>query len=67
MKKVGICFSKDLQGQDPLGHIVTKIRVYLRLLDLMQKEGWEAYVLTRKTYKGGGIFNGGWQYRDGNF
>ena len=67
MKKVGICFSKDLQGQDPLGHIVTKIRVYLRLLDLMQKEGWEAYVLTRKTYKGGGIFDGGWQYRDGNF
>jgi hypothetical protein len=33
----------------------------------MQKEGWEAYVLTRKTYKGGGIFDGGWQYRDGNF
>jgi glutathione synthase/RimK-type ligase-like ATP-grasp enzyme len=67
MKKVGICFSKDLQGNSPLSHIVTKISVYLRLLDFINAEGWDAYILTRKTYKGNGKFAGGWKYLNGKF
>ncbi len=66
-KKVGICFSKDLRGTSPLAHIITKLPVYVRLLGLMTKEGWEVYVLTRKTYKGNGIFEGGWRFENGKF
>lgn len=67
MKKVGICFSKELQGVKPLGHIGTKLPVYLRLLDFMKNAGWEVYVLTRKTYKNNGVFEGGWRYDGGSF
>ncbi len=67
MKKVGICFSKDLRGNLPLSYITAKISVYLRLLDLMNAEGWDAYILTRKTYKGNGKFAGGWKYLNGKF
>lgn len=64
---VGICFSKDFLGNIPLAHIGTKLPVYMRLLDLMQEEGWNVFVLTRKTYKGDGVFNGVWKYTDGKF
>lgn len=64
-RNVGICFSKELFGDKPLSHIGLKLPVYMRLLDLVREAGWEAYVLTRKTYKGSGIFQGGWKY-DGN-
>ncbi len=67
MKKVGVCFSKELRGNTPLSHIISKISVYLRLLDFMEKEGWEVYVLTKKTYKGKGKFAGGWKYSNGKF
>lgn len=67
MKKVGICFSKELEGVSPISHIGTKTPVYLRLLDLVEEEGWEPYVLTRKTYKGKGIFGGGWKYSHKKF
>jgi glutathione synthase/RimK-type ligase-like ATP-grasp enzyme len=63
----GICFSKDFEGNDPLGHIGVKKPVYLRLLELCGKEGWNVYVLTRKTYKDDGIFEGSWKFNDGKF
>jgi len=66
-KKVGICFSKELNGITPLSHIVTKFPVYMRLLKLMRGVGWEVYVLTRKTYKGNGIFEGGWIFDGDKF
>lgn len=66
-KKVGICFSKELQGETPLSHIVGKLNVYMRLLELMSEEGWEVYILTRRTYRGDGIFDGGWLYKKGSF
>jgi hypothetical protein len=66
-KKVGICFSKEITVEDPLGHIGKKLPVYLELLDRINETGWDAYVLTRKTYLGNGIFNGGWRYIDGKF
>jgi len=65
--KVGICFSKELQGSSPLSHIIGKLPVYIRLLEFMKEEGWEVYVLTRKVYKGNGIFEGGWLYDAGIF
>jgi glutathione synthase/RimK-type ligase-like ATP-grasp enzyme len=33
----------------------------------MKEEGWDVYILTRKTYKGKGIFEGGWLYDAGKF
>lgn len=63
----GICFSKDFIGNDPLGHIGPKLPVYLRLLELCKNEGWNVYVLTKKTYKGGGIFDGAWIFEDNKF
>lgn len=65
--KVGICFSKELDGVEPLSHIVSKLPVYIRLLTLMENKGWEVYVLTRKTYKGNGVFEGGWPFKNGEF
>lgn len=65
--KVGVCFSKELQGETPLSHIVGKLDVYMRLLELMSEAGWDVYILTRKTYRGDGIFEGGWLYKKGCF
>ena len=67
MVKFGMCFSRDFEGVVPLGHIGKKLPVYLRLLNLCQKEGWEAYVLTRKTYEGGNNFDGAWLFNNGKF
>jgi len=66
-KKVGICFSKDFTGETPLSHIQKKYKVYLRLLELCQKENWDVFVLTKKTYIGKGIFNGVWRFGQGEF
>ncbi len=60
MINFGICFSKDFVGENPLSHVGTKFPVYLEFLKMCQKEGWEVYVLTRKTYSGNGIFKGVW-------
>jgi len=65
--KIGVVFSKEFSGNDPLGHIGVKLPVYLRLLELCRKEGWEVYVLTRKTYEGNGIFAGSWKFDKGRF
>jgi glutathione synthase/RimK-type ligase-like ATP-grasp enzyme len=66
-KKVGICFSKELAGDDPLSHIGVKKPVYMRLLEFIEKEGWDAYVLTRLTYKGKDVFEGGWKFNGTGF
>ncbi len=62
-----MCFSRDFEGTTPLSHIGKKLPVYLRFLELCQKEGWEVYVLTRKTYIGNGQFNGAWLFGNGKF
>ena len=69
MKKVnfGMAFSKEFAGNDPLSHIVTKLPVYLELLELCRKMGWDSYVFTRLTYMEGGIFKGSWRYDNGKF
>jgi glutathione synthase/RimK-type ligase-like ATP-grasp enzyme len=59
---VGMCFSREFQGGAPLDHIGVKLPTYLRLLSLCQEKGWGAYVLTRRTYKGNGIFDGVWEF-----
>jgi glutathione synthase/RimK-type ligase-like ATP-grasp enzyme len=66
-KRVGICFSRDLTGTDPLSHIIAKKPVYLRLLDLLVEEGFAVFVLTRKTYLGNGVFDGVWEYQNKQF
>ena len=65
--KVGIAFSKEFKGNSPLGHIGVKLPVYLRFLELCQAKGWGVYVLTKKTYKGSGIFKGCWKFSKGKF
>lgn len=67
MIRFGICFSRDFKGHEPLGHIGTKLPVYLQLLELCQKEGWEVYVLTRKTYEYDSTFNGAWLFANSRF
>ncbi|MFH1863714.1 MAG: ATP-grasp domain-containing protein [bacterium] len=65
--KVGLCFSRPFEGIAPLDHIGIKQPVYLRLLELCGKEGWETYVLTKKTYMGDGVFAGAWLFNKGGF
>ncbi|OGM15263.1 hypothetical protein A2985_00660 [Candidatus Woesebacteria bacterium RIFCSPLOWO2_01_FULL_43_11] len=65
--RVGMAFSRQFRGSSPLGHIGVKLPVYIRLLTLCEAKGWEVYVLTKKTYKGNGIFEGSWRYLDGKF
>ncbi len=67
MKNIGICFSKEFEGDNPLGHIGVKLPVYTRLLDLLVKAGYSAFVLTKKTYVGGGVFDGVWEWGDMGF
>lgn len=67
MKKVGVCFSKEFEGNTPLSHIGIKLPVYLRLLDLLNSAGYESFVLTKKTYIGDGIFDGVWKWGDMGF
>jgi glutathione synthase/RimK-type ligase-like ATP-grasp enzyme len=67
MIRFGMCFSRDFEGSSPLNHIGPKLQVYLRLLELCQNEGWEVYVLTRKTYKENGKFEGAWLFKNGKF
>jgi len=60
-------FSKEFSGNNPLGHIGTKKAVYIRFLELCVEAGWDTYVLTKKTYKGNGIFEGVWKFSDEKF
>jgi len=65
--KVGMAFSKPFRGNSPLAHIGVKLPVYIKLLALCVAKGWEAYVLTKKTYKGEGIFEGSWKFVNDKF
>ena len=65
--KIGIMFSRNFEGNDPVGHIGIKLPVYKRLLELCEKKGWDTYVLTRKTYVGNGVFKGVWKFTQGKF
>lgn len=65
--KFGVLFSKNFEGNKPLGHIGRKLPVYTRLLEFCQNEGWEVYILTRKTYQGKGVFQGVWFFENGKF
>jgi glutathione synthase/RimK-type ligase-like ATP-grasp enzyme len=67
MKNIGICFSKELTGETPLSHIVIKLPVYMRFLEMIKAKGWGAYMLTKKTYIGNGVFDGGWIFDNGKF
>ena len=64
---VGMAFSKDFKGNSPLKHIGVKLPVYIRLLKLCEDKGWNVYVLTKKTYKGDGVFKGSWKFSHGKF
>lgn len=64
--RVGMAFSRDFRGNSPLGHIGIKLPVYIQLLKLCQAKGWEVYVLTKKTYKENGTFEGSWKFLSGN-
>lgn len=66
-KNIGMAFGREFIGDTPLDHIGAKKAVYIRLLELCEREGWEAYVITRKTYKGNGIFEGSWKFNGGGF
>jgi len=65
--KVGICFSRPFEGNSPLSHIGKKLPVYLRLLQFCRQSGWKAFILTRKTYAGRGVFKGSWRFDKGKF
>ena len=67
MRKFGMCFSREFEETDPLGHIGRKRPTYINLFELAHKKGWEAYAVTRRTYEGKGVFNGAWKFKDGNF
>jgi len=66
-KNVGMMFSRDFIGNNPLAHIGAKRPVYIHFLELCENEGWGAFVLTHKTYKGNGIFDGVWKFNQGKF
>lgn len=60
MTNFGICFSKEFKGDNPLSHTGKKLSVYLQLLKFCENEGWRVYILTRRTYRSGNVFDGGW-------
>ena len=66
-KNIGMAFSREFVGEDPLAHIGVKKPVYVKFLELCMLRGWNAYVLTRKTYKGNGIFEGSWKFTGEKF
>src|SRR3989344_5222231 len=66
-KNIDMAFSREFVGEDPLAHIGVKKPVYVKFLELCMLRGWNAYVLTRKTYKGNGIFEGSWKFTGAKF
>lgn len=65
--KVGMCFSRPLLGNQPLDHIGKKLPTYIRFLELWMQRGWQVYILTRRTYQGGGKFKGAWLFSKSRF
>jgi glutathione synthase/RimK-type ligase-like ATP-grasp enzyme len=62
MKSLAMCFSRDFEGNEPLAHIGPKLPVYLKLLRQCRERNCVVYVTTRKTYLGGGFFQGAWLF-----
>ena len=67
MVKFGICFSKEFKGNKPLSHVGKKLPTYIKFLKLCQRQNWEVYVLTRREYKGKGIFAKSWLFKNDKF
>jgi len=68
MPNIGIVFSSKLREINLEKQMGKKYPVYLRFFDFFKNEGWNVFILTRKTYLGGGIFNGGYFYKgEGRF
>ncbi len=67
MLKFGMCFNRNFKGSNPLDHIGKKRPTYIQLFELANQQGWEAYVVTRKTYKGQAIFDAVWKFKNGGF
>lgn len=67
IKNIGICFSNDFVGNNPLNHIHIKLPVYLRFLELIENSGFRPHVLTKKNYKGDSVFEGSWIFNKGVF
>lgn len=65
--KVAMCFSRPLEEGCFIDQIGVKKPAYLRLFEFGYAEGWEMYVTSKKTYRGGGVFGGGWIYDKGRF
>lgn len=62
-KTVAIAFSAPLTRKDPLKRVKNKRPTYIELLKKCQQKGWNAVIVTRKTYQGGGIFGGFWKLK----
>lgn len=65
--KVAMCFTRSLEEGCFIDQIGVKKPVYLRLFEFGCAEGWEMYVTSKKTYRGRGLFEGGWAYDNGHF
>jgi glutathione synthase/RimK-type ligase-like ATP-grasp enzyme len=63
MKTVGIIFSAPITRLDPLKRTGKKRPVYVELLRKCKEKGWDAVVLTKKTYQKNGQFLGYWRLK----
>lgn len=58
---VALAFSKPLDFGDPFLPLGKKRPVYEELLRLLANRNWQSFVVSTKTYQGGGVFRGGWK------
>lgn len=63
-KTIAIIFSAPLTYKDPLKRVKHKRPTYIELLRRCQEKGWEAVIVTRKTYQGNGTFKGYWKLKE---
>ena len=64
MPNIGIVFSSELKEINLEKQMGKKYPVYLRFFDFLRGEGWNVFILTRKTYLGKGVFKGGYFYKE---
>jgi hypothetical protein len=64
MTTIGIIFSAPLTTKDPLKRVKHKRPTYIELLRKCEEKGWEAVIVTRKTYQGDGKFIGYWKLNE---
>jgi len=63
MPNIGIVFSSELKKINLEKQMGKKYPVYLRFFDFLRGGGWNVFILTRKTYLGRRVFNGGYLYK----